>query len=139
MNEAHVDPLVQNYLRRAVEISLSADDESLLEEMAIDRLDYSRGRLRAVIRFPGGRRLSVRMRIDVIRNSAIPRRYSMHFMDSDNATIFRYDNSPHFHEGEIDHKHEGGAVFACPRPSVRQIRNEIIDHLSANANRETSP
>ena len=127
-----MDPLIQNYLRRAVEISLSADDESLLEEMAIDRLDYSSGRLRAVMRFSGGRRLSVRMRIDVVRNRAIPQRYSMHFMDSDNATIFRYDNSPHFHEGEIDHKHEGETAFACPRPSIRQIRNEIADHLSAD-------
>ncbi len=127
-----MDPLIQNYLRRAEEISLSADGESVLEERTIEPLAYNRGRLAAVVRFPGGRRLSVRMLVEVIRNRAIPQRYSMHFMDSDNSTIFRYDNSPHFHEGEIDHKHEGERAFACPRPSIRQIRNEIADHLSAN-------
>ena len=132
MNEAPLDPLVQNYLERSVEISLSADNESLLEEMAIQPIDYSRGRLMAVMRFPGGRRLVARMRVEVIRDRAVLQRYSMHFMDDNDDTIFRYDNSPHFHEGDLDHKHEGGAAFVCERPSVRQIRNEIADHLSAN-------
>ena len=127
-----MDPLIQNYLDRSVDILLSSDVESLLEEMAIAPIGYSQGSLEAVMRFPGGRRLSAHMRVAVIRNTAILQRYSMHFMDSGNATIFRYDNSPHFHEGEIDHKHEGERVFACPRPSIRQIRNEIADHLSAN-------
>ncbi len=127
-----MDPLIQNYVDRSVDILLSADVESLLEEMAIAPISYSEGRLAAVMRFPGGRRLSAHMLIEVIRNTAIPQRYSMHFMDSDNATIFRYDNSPHFHEGEIDHKHEGERAFACPRPSIRQIRNEIAICLTAN-------
>ena len=133
MNEAPLDPLVQNYLERAVEISLSADNESLLEGMAIEPIDYSRGRLTAVMRFPGGRRLVIRMRVEVIRDSAVLKRYSMHFMDDNDDTIFRYDNSPHFHEGDSDHKHEGGAAFLCEHPSVRQIRNEIAEYLNANA------
>ena len=132
MNEAHLDPLVQNYLERSVEILLFADNESLLEEMAIEPFSYSLGRLTAVMRFPGGRRLGLRMLVEAIRDRAVLQRYSMHFMDDNDDTIFRYDNSPHFHEGDLDHKHEGGAVFLCPRPSVRQIRNEIADHLSAN-------
>ena len=127
-----MDPLIQNYMERSVDILLSADVESSLEEMAIDPIGYSEGSLAAVMRFPGGRRLSAHMLIEVVRNKAIPQRYSMHFMDDNNATIFRYDNSPHFHAGEIDHKHEGERAFICPRPSIRQIRNEIADRLSAN-------
>ena len=128
-----MDPLVQNYLERSVDILLSADNESLLEELAIEPLRYSLGRLAAVMRFSGGRRLGLRMLVEVIRDRAVLQRYSMHFMDDNDDTIFRYDSSPHFHEGDLDHKHEGGAVFLCERPSVRQIRNEIADHLSANA------
>ena len=127
-----MDPLIQNYLERSADILLSSEVESLLEEIAIVPISYSLGRSRAVMRFSGGRRLIARMRVAVIRNRAIPQRYSMHFMDRGNATIFRYDNSPHFHEGEIDHKHEGERAFACPRPSIRQIRNEIADYLTAN-------
>ena len=132
MNEAHLDPLVQNYLERSVEILLFADNESLLEELAIEPIIYSQGRLAAVMRFPGGRRLGAHMLVEVIRDRPVLQRYSMHFMDDNDDTIFRYDNSPHFHEGDLDHKHEGGAVFLCERPSVRQIRNEIAAHLSAN-------
>ena len=128
-----MDPLIENYLERSVEILLSADGESLLDEMAVDPIAYSLGRLDAVIRFPGGRRLSVQMRVASRRDRARLQRYSMHFMDKDNSTIFRYDNSPHFHGGEIDHKHEGERAFIYPRPSIRQIRNEIAVHLSANA------
>ena len=132
MNEAPLDPLVQNYLERSVSILLSSDNESLLEELTIEPFSYSLGRLTAVMRFSGGRRLGLRMLVEVVRDRAVLQRYSMHFMDSGNATIFRYDNSPHFHEGDLDHKHEGETAFICPRPTVRQIRNEIADHLSAN-------
>ena len=83
-------------------------------------------------RFPGGRRLSVNMRAGVQDDRPDLRSYSVHFMDSDDITIFRYDNSRHFH-GERDsphHKHEGERVFICPQPTIRQIRNEIADHLT---------
>ena len=133
MNEAPLDPLIQNYLERSLDILLSADSESLLAEMAIEPFSYSLGRLTAVMRFSGGRRLGLRMLVEVIRDRAVLQRYSMHFMDDSDDTIFRYDNSPHFHGGDADHKHEGAAVFLCERPSVRQIRNEIAEYLNANA------
>ena len=129
-----MDPIIRSYLDRSVEILLSADAESLLEEQAIDPIAYDRGSLSAVMRFPGGWRLSVHMRIELRGDRAILRRYSMHFMDDGDNTIFRYDNSLHFH-GAGDsrhHKHEGERVFICPQPTIRQIRNEIADYLSAN-------
>ena len=124
-----MDPIIRSYLDRSVEILLSADAESLLDEQAIDPIAYDCGSLSAVMRFPGGWRLSVHMRIELRGDRAILQRYSMHFMNEDDDTIFRYDNSPHFDEARLDHKHEGGDAFVCPQPSVRQIRNEIADYL----------
>ena len=125
-----MDPLIRNYLERAVEILLSADAESLLDEMAIGPIAYDCGDLSAVMRFSGGWRLSVHMRLEFRGNKAILQRYSMHFMDESDDTVFRYDNSPHFAGERLDHKHEGGGAFICPQPSVRQVRNEIADYLT---------
>ena len=124
-----MDPIIRNYLERSVEILLSADSESLLDEMAIVPIAYDCGNLSAVMRFPGGWRLSVHMRIELRGDRAILQRYSTHFMNEDDDTIFRYDNSPHFDEDNLDHKHEGDDAFVCPQPSVRQVRNEIADYL----------
>ena len=59
--------------------------------------------------------------------------YSFHFMDSDNQTIFRYDNAPHHNElaSAPHHKHEGGdeTVSECEQPSARTIRGEIESYL----------
>ena len=125
-----MDTLIRNYLERAVEILLSADAESLLDEMAIDPIAYDCGDLSAVMRFSGGWRLSVHMRIELHGDRAILRRYSMHFMDEDDDTVFRCDNSPHFAGERLDHKHEGGGALVCQQPSVRQVRNETADHLT---------
>ena len=125
-----MDPIIRNYLERAVEILLSSDAESLLDEMAIDPIAYDCGDLSAVMRFSGGWRLSVHMRLELRGNKAILQRYSMHFMDEYDDTVFRYDNSPHFAGERLDHKHEGGGAFVCPQPSVRQVRNEIADYLT---------
>ena len=125
-----MDPIIRNYLERAVEILMSANAESLLDEMAIDPIAYDCGDLSAVMRFSGGWRLSVHMRLELRGNKAILQRYSMHFMDEYDDTVFRYDNSPHFAGERLDHKHEGGGAFVCPQPSVRQVRNEIADYLT---------
>ena len=82
-------------------------------------------------RFPGGWRLSVNTRAGVQDDRPDLLSYSIHFMDDGDNTIFRYDNSRHFH-GAGDsprHKHEGERVFICPQPTIRQIRNEIADYL----------
>ena len=125
-----MEPIIRNYLERAVEILLSAAVESLLNDMAIAPLAYDCGSLSAVMRFPGGWRMSVHVRLELHGDRAILQRYSMHFMDEYDDTVFRYDNSPHFAGERLDHKHEGGGAFVCPQPSVRQVRNEIADYLT---------
>ena len=59
--------------------------------------------------------------------------YSFHFMDSDNRTIFRYDNAPHHDELDFapHHKHigEDERVYGCEQPSARDIRNEIESYF----------
>ena len=129
-----MDPLIEDYLHRVADVLLSAGAESLEELIFRSEGDES-ARLIMVARFPGGFRLSVHARFAIQDGWINLWKYSMHFMDNDNATIFRYDNSPHF-RGAGDtphHKHEGETAFICPRPSFRQIRNEIAECLSANA------
>lgn len=58
----------------------------------------------------------------------------MHFMDSADTTVFRYDNARHHRELENfpHHKHTGAGehVADCPEPTVGQIRDEVADYLS---------
>ena len=124
-------PLLLNYLIRVADVLLSAGAESL-EEMTFRTEGDELARLIMTARFPGGHRLSVNARAGVQDDRPALRSYSFHFMDVDDITIFRYDNSRHFH-GEGDsphHKHEGERAFVCPQPTIRQIRNEIADHLT---------
>ena len=125
-----MDPLLLDYLIRVADLLLSAGAESL-EEMAFRAEGDELARLIMTARFPGGHRLSVNTRAGVQDDRPDRRGYSFHFMDGDDNTIFRYDNSRHFH-GAGDsphHKHEGERVFICPQPTIRQIRNEIADYL----------
>ena len=71
-----MDPIIRNYLERAVEILLASDAESLLDDMEIDPIAYDRGDLSAVMRFSGGWRLSVHMRLELRGSKAILQRYS---------------------------------------------------------------
>ena len=125
-----MDPLIENYLRRVADVFMSAGVESL-EELTIADVENDQGVLDTTMRFPGGWRLSVNTRAGVQDDRPDLRSYSIHFMDGDDNTIFRYDNSRHF-PGAGDsphHKHEGERVFICPQPTIRQIRNEIADYL----------
>ena len=124
-------PLLSDYLIRVADVLLSAGAESL-EELTLRAEGYDLARLVMTARFPGGCRLSVHMRSGVQYDRPDLRSYSFHFMDCDDNTIFRYDNSRHF-PGAGDsphHKHEGEKVFLCPQPTIRQIRNEIADCLN---------
>ena len=125
-----MDPLLSDYLIRVADVLLSAGAESL-EEMTFRAEGEEMARLAMTARFPGGCRLSVNTRADVQDDRPDLRSYSIHFMDSDDNTIFRYDNSRHFPGAEDSrhHKHEGERVFICPRPTIRQVRNEIADYL----------
>ena len=126
-----MDPLLSDYAIRVADVLLSAGAESL-EEMRFRSEGDELARLIMTARFPGGHRLSVNARAGVQGDRPALRSYSFHFMDDGDNTIFRYDNSRHFH-GEGDsphHKHEGERVFICPQPTIRQIRNEIADYLT---------
>ena len=115
---------------------MSAGVESL-DELAIEDVENNQGRFAATARLPGGYRLSVRLQAGIQDDRPDLRSYSIHFMDGDNNTIFRYDNSRHF-PGAGDsphHKHEGERVFLCPQPTIRQIRNEIADFLTRSQSR----
>ena len=110
---------------------MSAGVESL-DDLTIEDVENNQGRLAVTMRLPGEHRLSVRMQAGIQGDRPDLRSYSIHFMDDDDNTVFRYDNSRHF-LGAGDsphHKHEGERVFICPQPTIRQIRNEIADCLT---------
>ena len=126
-----MDPMLYGYMIRVADILLSAGAESL-EGLTLRAEIHEFARLVMTVRFPGGRRLSINMRAVVQDDRPDLRSYSIHFMDDDDNTIFRYDNSRHF-PGAGDsphHKHEGERVFLCPQPTIRQIRNEITEYLT---------
>ena len=126
-----MDPLLYDYMIRVADVLLSAGSESL-EEFTLRAEGCELARLVMTARFPRGCRLSVHTRAGIRDDRLDLRSYSIHFMDGDNNTIFRCDNSRHF-LGAGDsphHKHEGERVFLCPQPTIRQIRNEIADYLT---------
>ena len=128
-----LDPLIENYLNRVVDVLISAGAE-WLDEPILEKSSHNQAKLSVDMGFSGGNRLSVHMRVGLCNDRVISRRYSMHFMNGDDSTIFRYDNSQHFQgDGDsLDHKHESDRVFACAQPSVRAVRDEIAAHLNAD-------
>ena len=80
-----MEPLIENYMRRIVDIFLSVGAKSL-EESLVDDAQNNQGKLAAVIRFPGGFRLSVHAQVGVRDGKPDLRRYSMHFMDDSDST-----------------------------------------------------
>ena len=128
------EPLLETYFDRSLDVLLSAG------AMDIDRspslpTDDGRVEMLAVITFPGPSYLNIRLIAIVFNDTPLLDKYSFHFMDADNATIFRYDNSD-YHPGlphEPHHKHEGtsGRIIGCPQPSVSLIRDEIAAYLKS--------
>ena len=92
--------------------------------------------LTAIIEYADGSALSVRVLLDGLGDFVDWTFYSFNYMRDNGDCVFRYDNSSHYPGLHTfpHHKHEGAdeIVSASDRPSIRQIRNEIADHLSAD-------
>ena len=127
------DPLITNYVDRALDVLLTAGGESI-EAFSLRPIYETLARMRAVIRFHDGSSLALRMRVDISEGFPSVRDYSFHYMTADGTTIFRYDDSDYHPGGEHDphHKHIGASerVIDCPQPSVASIRDEIAAYLS---------
>ena len=79
--------------------------------------------------------MNIRLLAIVSNDTPLLDKYSFHYIDADNTTIFRYDNSD-YHPGlphAPHHKHEGTdeRVIGCPQPSVSEIRDEIAAYLKS--------
>ena len=127
-----IDPLLERYFDSSLDVLLSAGAKAIYRQADVPVGDES-AVLRAVITFPGPSYLSVRLLVNVYDDTPLPEEYSFHYMDDENATIFRYDNSDN-HPGlpyVPHHKHEGAdeRVVGCPQPSVSLIRDEIEAYL----------
>ena len=131
--EQPLDQLITDYLNGVVDVLISAGAE-WLDEPILEKSSHNQTKLSVDMGFSGGNRLSVHMRVGLCNDRVILRRYSMHFMNGDDSTIFRYDNSRHFQgDGDsLDHKHESGGALACAQPSVRAVRDEIAAYLNAD-------
>ena len=126
-----MDPLFPQYIERTVDTLVTAGAVSL--ETEIEELAENEAIMEATITFPQGFRLEVDLIVSLFRSTPIRRAYSFHFMDSADATIFRYDNARHHHNLEHfpHHKHLGAdeRVMGCPQPTIGQIRDEIAAYL----------
>ena len=130
-----MDPSIQNYLERTLNVLLSAGAEDIdRTEIRETRGGYAK--LEAVIRFPDGSLLNLNLTLSTSREPPVWLAYSFHYMTEEGLCISRYDNADHY-RGLIHsphHKHEGPneRVAGCPQPSVRIIRDEIEAYLIAN-------
>jgi hypothetical protein len=101
-------------------------------DIDVDRSE-SRGILSALIEFPDKSRLEVAVVSPGSGSYADWLGYSFHFMDAENALIFRYDSAPHHPGGEHfpHHKHvrANERVEDHHRPSISEVVNEIRRHL----------
>ena len=126
---------LENHAVNALRILTSVGDgrvrERILEQPEIDALT-----LTAIIEYSDGSALSVRVLLDGLGDFVDWTFYSFNYMRDNSDCVFRYDNSSHYPDLHTfpHHKHEGAdeSVSASDRPSIRQIRNEIADYLSAN-------
>ena len=122
---------VANVLRILTSVGDGRVCERILEQPEIDELT-----LTATIEYADGSALSVRVLLDGLGDFVDWTFYSFNYMRDNGDCVFRYDNSSHYPNLPTfpHHKHEGAdeSVSASDRPSIRQIRNEIADHLNAN-------
>ena len=107
-----------------------------IEELKLESDFEEVAELESVVRFSDGTRLRVGIIVDQLDGFPFRRFYSFHYMNSSDATIFRYDNSRHHHglPNFPHHKHEGAdeRVIGCPQPSISTIRDEIAAHLKGS-------
>jgi len=59
--------------------------------------------------------------------------YSYHFQQADGATIFRYDNAPHYRKIKSfpHHKHAGEKIEASAAPDLHDVLQEIERYVGA--------
>ena len=107
-----------------------------VRERALERRGIDILMLTAIIEYADGSALNVRVLLDGLGDFVDWAFYSFNYMRDNGDCVFRYDNSSHYPSLHTfpHHKHEGAdeSVSASDRPSIRQIRNEIADRLSAN-------
>ena len=112
-------------------------DVSPLSEVVIEpevetfQSDYAR--FEAEIGFPGDYRLSVNLAVDFSGGDPIWQHYSFHYASRAGSCVFRYDNARHYPALPFfpHHKHVGllEEVEPSPRPSIRQVADDIADSL----------
>lgn len=131
-----MDPNIQNYLERTLDVLLAAGAEAT-EKAEIQETRGGYTKLEAIIRFPDGSLLEVNLTLSTTRETPLWLAYSFHYMNEESQCIFRYDNADH-HRGLPNfphHKHEGQdeRISDCPQPSIRVVRDEIESYLRADS------
>ena len=127
-----LEPLLAIYFERSIDVLLTAGGTAV-ERLYREPLGETGAEFQAMITFSGSSYLHVYMEIFVRDDYPLLVDYSFHYMDAENATIFRYDNIGH-HPGlphAPHHKHEGAdeRIIGCTQPSISLIRDEIEAYL----------
>ena len=128
-----LDPATSDYFCGVLSVLASAG-LGIIGERSVTCLGQNAARMAASVEYEDGSRLAVRLVVNTSSDYPDWNRYSFQYMSEEAETVFRYDDSDHHPElpNFPHHKHEGAdeGVLGVHRPTVRQIRNEIADHLS---------
>lgn len=97
-------------------------------KITLDKRTSHVGLIRGDVYFINGSRLHFRELVEV-KGTVIRRMYSYHYQDTEDALIFRYDDTPHHSDlsSYPHHKHEGeetNVVEAAP-PDLYEVLAEI--------------
>ena len=127
-----LDPAINDYFCGVLRVLASAG-MGIIGERSVTYLGQNAARMAASVEYEDGSRLAVRLVVNTSSDYPDWNRYSFQYMSEKAETVFRYDDSDHHPElpNFPHHKHEGAdeMVLGVHRPTVRQIRNEIADHL----------
>ncbi len=121
----------------AVYLKEIAEKIQTLENVCVEKYEEEiltalRFNLRIRIRFDQGYLLEINEAAYVEENQFYFLSYRYHFQNSQNALVFRYDNTPHFPQLPCfpHHKHLPYAVESSQKPMLLQVIREVETILS---------
>lgn len=95
------------------------------------QLTASTGYIEGNVTFVDGSRLALFEFLRASDTAVVCEKYRYHFMDAENALLFRYDNAPHHPDIETypDHKHLPESIEASARPNLTAVFAEIERYI----------
>lgn len=122
--------MIHTYFRHQRATLLAFDAIIMSYSIAEKAYSNTKGYFQATIIFQDNSRIELAEVIDTHKDTITKYRY--HYMDKDNALIFRYDNAPHypFLPTFPHHKHTPSQVLPSSPPTLQSILQEASKYIS---------